>query len=122
MHDLNIYFGFDGNRLRNPPVFFDLHFNNNWLDNDFTRKLLKDIEGVEVLGTRHYIHPYFGDISPRELSGGVKALLILYNLEDGKVLIDLAEMGQNCIRYLEDILKEKSLTVSCNTLFNSLLI
>ena len=52
-----------------------------------------------------------GPISPRELSGGVKTLLLLAFDNSGKIF-NATACGDNCAKWILEIAENKDLTIS----------
>ena len=74
---LSIYLGDCENEIYNPPLYFINQYEDFWLESELAKKMIKDVDKSEVVGPHLIQSPVLGPISPRELSGGVKTLLIL---------------------------------------------
>ena len=79
---LNIYFGemtendFP-NYVYNTSVYFDNTYLDSWITDDFSKKMIKDIDKAVVLGPSTIDSKALGVIPVKQLSGGVKTLLLL---------------------------------------------
>ena len=82
---INVYFGYDTESIR-------------------------DIDHSEVVSDSCILSPVLGQIPPEKLSGGVKALIVLSQMED--VYLDLIVCGQNCERWIVEIASNKEIHVS----------
>lgn len=108
---LNIWFdGFGHNCITGPPVYFNLHKSKDWFNNDYVRKIIKDIDGVTAVKDEYMEEPILGAMSPERLSSGCKALILLYTVPD--INIYASRMGDNCAKYIIDISKEKDITIT----------
>lgn len=108
---LNIYLGDYKDEIYNPPLYFINQYEDEWLTTDLAKKMIKDVDKSEVVGPHLIQSPVLGPISPRELSGGVKTLLLLAFDESGKVF-NVTACGDNCAKWILEIAKNKDLTIS----------
>ena len=79
--------------------------------------MIKDIDKSEVIGPYLIQSPVLGPISPRELSGGIKTLLLLAFDESGKVF-NATACGDNCAKWILEIAQKKDLTISLHYSMN----
>ena len=107
---LKVYFGNYKNALLSGNSYFDTNVDESCIESNFGRKIIKEISGADVLDKNSVIHPVFGSIPTRDLAGSIKALLILmFDNEYG--VLDLASMGDNCLKYLGEIAEKKDIKV-----------
>ena len=114
---LNVYLGDYKNEIYNPPLYFINQYEDEWLETDLAKKMIKDIDKSELVGPHLIQSPVLGPISPRELSGGVKTLLLLAFDESGKVF-NATACGDNCAKWILEIAKKKDLTISLHYSMN----
>lgn len=107
---LNIYLGDCDNEIYNPPLYFINQYEDSWLNTDLAKNMIKDVDKSEVIGPHLIQSPVLGPISPRELSGGVKTLLLLAFDESGKIF-NATACGDNCAKWILEIAKNKDLTI-----------
>lgn len=107
---IKVYFGFDKDAIIDIDTFFIHSYSPDWFDDPVIREMIKDIDGSEVTSSSCIVSPVLGAIPPSKLSGGVKALICLYKLDD--VLIDLVVCGENCCKWLSYILQHKDIRVT----------
>ena len=107
---LKVFFGEDGKAHTNPDTVFENINTIGWMDDPFIRKMVEDVDRVKVLDTGHIMSPIFGAISPRDLSGGVKTLMMLYKRSE--ILFDLICCGENCGKWLLEISKMHDIEVT----------
>lgn len=91
----------------NPEAWFDNCFGEEYIEGDMERKMIKDIDKADVFSKNVVIHPLMGGISPFDLSGTVKTLIMVKNdpehIFNGSFMGDLAvpwliEIGKQCDR------------------------
>ena len=107
---LNIYLGDCDNEIYNPPVYFINQYEDSWLETDLAKKMIKDVDKSEVIGPHLIQSPVLGPISPRELSGGVKTLLLLA-FDKSEKIFNATACGDNCAKWILEIAKNKDLTI-----------
>lgn len=114
---LNVYLGDFKDEIYNPPLYFINQYEDSWLETDLAKKMIKDVDKSEVVGPYLIQSPVLGPISPRELSGGVKTLLLLAFDKSGKVF-NATACGDNCAKWILEIAKKKDLTISLHYSMN----
>lgn len=99
--DLHVYAG---------PGTFDDAFENDWFENDLVRDMIKDIDKSDIIMGRIIESPVLGTMSPYELSGGVKRLiLMMYHPE---YLYRGSGFGDNCAKWMLQIAQSRDLVVT----------
>ena len=99
---LYIYFGDREDEVYNPPAYFLNQYEDEWITSELGRAMIKDIDKSEVIGARVIDSPVLGGITPRELSGGVKTLLLMAYDKSGFVF-NASSCGDNCAKWLMKI-------------------
>lgn len=107
---LRIYFGDKENAVYNTSVFFKNRYEDNWITDAFAKEIIKDIDQSEVIDGNSISSPVLGTIPPVQLSGGVKALLLMKNLP-GKVF-NASNCGDNCAKWILKLAEEKDFTIN----------
>ena len=78
------------------------------LEDSFVKQMILDVDNTEVISKNLLISPIFGPIPPEKLSGGVKALILMY-AQDKPVWATAC--GDNCSKWIVEIAKKKNLTI-----------
>lgn len=95
--------------MNDAPAYFDNVYEDEWLEDDLVKEMFRDVDHSEVL-TPHIIEsPVLGAITPRELSGGVKVLILM--LKDDSFIYNMSNCGNNCAKWVLKIAEKKDLTV-----------
>lgn len=92
-----------------PDTYFKYNFEIAWLEDDFVKKMILDIDKSNVISSNVIESPVMGQIAPERLSGGVKALIIMYNEPD--MIVNASACGDNCAKWILEIGKIKDLTI-----------
>ncbi len=100
------------NVIFSPPTFFDNTYQEEWLDEDFTKAVLKDIDKGSFISHRAVDTEVLGVIPLREIAGGTKTL-ILMNFDDEHIF-NASACGDNCAKWILEIAKKKDLTINLN--------
>lgn len=108
---LKIYFGDMENEVYNPPVYFLNQYTDEWITSELSQKMIRDVDKSTVLSARVIDSPVLGAITPRELSGGVKTL-ILMACDDSSYIFNASSCGDNCAKWILEIAKTKDLTIT----------
>ena len=106
---LNIYLGDMENAIYHPPVYFDNTYEDEWITDELSVKMIKDIDKSEVLGENCIASPILGLISPKDISGGAKTLILIYNNPD--LIINASACGDNCAKWLLKIAENKDIYI-----------
>ncbi len=113
---LRVYFGPKDNAIYNTSVNFRNNFDKKWLLDDFAKKVIKDIDRSEVLDSYAIKSPVLGIISPEDLSGGVKALILMKNYP-GKIF-NASNCGDNCAKWILELAEKKDFTINLYHIMN----
>ncbi len=108
---LSIYFGeYKGvNYIDNPDLYFDNTYEDEWLDDPVSKKMVKDIDKSELVNSNLVISPVLGSISINRLSGGVKTLIQIAH--DKGHVYNASACGDNCSSWLLKISEQKDVLV-----------
>lgn len=108
---LKIVFGEVEHGVYHPPTYFDNQYEDHWITNPLSVEMIKDIDKSEVVGTHLIESPVLGPISTKEISGGVKTLILMAFDESGKIF-NASACGDNCVKWIVEIGKRKDLTIN----------
>lgn len=108
---LKIYLGDMENSIYHPPTYFDNRYEDEWIVADLAREMIEDIDHSIVISSYLIQSPVLGPISTRELSGGVKTLILMAFDQSDKVF-NASACGNNCAKWILEIAKRKDLTIN----------
>ena len=109
---LNIYFGNMEEAIYNPAVYFKNTYQDSWITNERSKAMIKDVDKSTVIAPRIIESPVLGAITPRELSGGVKTLILIDQVPDK--VFNASTCGDNCAHWLLKMGMEKNITINLN--------
>ena len=113
---LSIYLGDMDNAIFHPPTFFDNTYEDEWITNPLSKKMILDVDKSTVIGTHLIESPVLGPISPLQLSGGVKTLMLMAFDENNNIFN--ATCGDNCAKWVLEISNHKNLTINLRHIMN----
>ena len=106
---LRIFFGERDNRIDVPSVYFNNTYDGEWIVSDFGRNVIKDIDESEVVSANVICNKFGDTFSPKELSAGVKTLLLLKY--KNKNYYNASNCGDNCVPWIIRLGKEQDINI-----------
>lgn len=81
---------------------FNDEFQFEWIESDFARQVIADIDKSTVINGRLIDSPFLGKISPVDLAGGTKRILLarFYDFPEDTYL-SVTNCGDNCDKWLQ---------------------
>lgn len=95
--------------MTDAPSYFDNVYEDEWLEDVFVKEMIRDVDNSTVISPHIIESPILGAITPKELSGGVKVLILM--LKDDSFVYNLSNCGNNCAKWVLKIAGQKDLTV-----------
>lgn len=114
---LNIYLGNMEEAIYYPPVYFDNRYEDEWLTEELSVAMIRDVDHSEVVSAHLIESPVLGPISPKQISGGVKTLLLMAFDTSDKVF-NASACGDNCAKWILKISQTKDLTINLRHIMN----
>lgn len=108
---LSVFFGDMPGAIYNTSVYFQNQYRDDWLTKPLSKKIIRDVDKSEVIRANLIDSPFLGSISPKELSGGVKTLLLMANDKSGKVF-NASTCGDNCAKWILQLGKQGKLVIN----------
>lgn len=108
---LRIYLGKMEEAIYYPPVYFDNRYEDEWITEELSVEMIRNVDKSEVVGPHLIESPVLGPISVKEISGGVKTLILMAFDDSGNVF-NASACGDNCAKWILNIGKEKDLTIN----------
>lgn len=96
--------------IYNTAVFFKNTYQDTWITNELSRKMILDIDKSEVIDANLIKSPVLGGISPLQLSGGVKTLMLIRF--DKTHVFNASTCGDNCAKWILEIAKERKVVIN----------
>ena len=100
---LNIYLGKMDEAIYYPPTYFDNRYEDEWITKELSVEMIRDVDRSAVVSSHLIESPVLGPISVKELSGGVKTLMLMAFDDSGKVF-NASACGDNCAKWILKIM------------------
>lgn len=113
---LNVYYGDMPEAIYNPAVYFKNTYEDEWIMDDFSRQMILDVDKSVLISPRIIDSPVLGGITPRELSGGVKTLILIHRVPDK--IFNVSTCGDNCAKWILKMGEERDITINLRHLMD----
>ena len=107
---LNIFFGDMPEAINNTAVYFKNVYEDNWITDSFSRKMILDVDKSTVLEQAVIDSPVMGKIPPTSLSGGVKTLILMKH--EPEKIFNASTCGDNCAKWILEMAKVQDFTIN----------
>ncbi len=94
----------------NTDMYFNNTYDREWLNNELTKKMIKDIDKSEIIDSFAIKSPVFGIMPIEKLSGGVKTLILIYN--NPAMVFNASTCGDNCAKWIKKFAEEKDFVIN----------
>ena len=108
---LNVYLGKMEEAVYYPPVYFDNRYEDEWIIDKRSIEIIRDVDKSDVVSAHLIESPVLGPISPKELSGGVKTILLMLFDDTGRIF-NASACGDNCAKWILKIAESKDLIIN----------
>ena len=96
--------------MKDAPSYFDNVYEDEWIEDSFVKEMIQDVDHCTVISSHVIDSPILGAITPRELSGGVKVLILM--LKDDSFIYNMSNCGDNCAKWILKIAENKDITIN----------
>ena len=87
---LTIVYGEVDEAISDPDTYFNHTYSKKWFDDSFVKEMIRAVDKSEVLSSHAIESPILGIIPTSKLSGGVKALILVYKRSEER------RVGKEC--------------------------
>lgn len=113
---LKIYFGSHKDEIYNTDLYYSNQYDKMWVMDDFAKRIIADIDDSEVVAPDMIKNNIFGMFDSKNLSAGVKTLLLIYN--NPKLICNISNCGDNCAKYILEMAENRDITVCLHHLMD----
>lgn len=115
---LKVFFGKrdSANYIYNTSLYFNNVYKNEWIISEIGKKIIKEIDKSDVISSNVIDSPILGPITPLQVSGGTKTLLLVYF--DRKKVFNASTCGNNCAKYFLEFAKDEDITINLRHLMD----
>ncbi len=115
---LNIYFGDMPEAIYNTAVFFQNTYKDSWIASPLAAEMIADVDRSRVVTPQIIESPVLGMITPLQLSGGVKTLLLIANDKSGKHVFNASTCGDNCAKWILRLAQSRKVVINLRHLMD----
>ncbi len=109
---LKIFFGEMDNVLHNVDTYFNNQYQYSWLEDDFVKALIKDVDKSVVESPECIMSPVLRQIPPTRISGGAKAVILMKYVPER--VINASNCGDNCAKWILKLGNERDIIINLN--------
>lgn len=113
---LSIYFGEMPDAIYNTAVYFKNSYQDKWITAPLAVEMIKDVDRSDVVSASLIESPVLGAITPIQLSGGVKTLLLIAN--DKEHIFNASTCGDNCAKWILQIAQKRKVVINLRHLMD----
>lgn len=113
---LHIFLGDMPDAIFNTAVYFKNVYDDAWITDPFDKKMISDIDKSTVIDSGVIDSPILGKIPPERLSGGVKTLMLIYNMPEQ--VFNASACGDNCAKWLLKMTEQADRTINLHHLMD----
>lgn len=113
---LNIFFGNMDEAIYDTNTYFMNRYQDSWITKDLSKKMILDVDKSNVVSETLIESPVLGAISPRDLSGGVKTLMLM--AYDKSHVYNASTCGDNCAKWILEIAQDRKLLINLRHLMD----
>lgn len=113
---LYIYYGPMEEAIYNTDVYFRNTYEDSWITDPLSRAMIADVDSSTVISSGIIESPVLGKISPLQLSGGVKTLILVSQVPDK--VFNASTCGDNCAKWFLKMAETKDITINLRHLMD----
>lgn len=113
---LHIYYGSMEEAIYNTDVYFRNTYEDSWITDPLSRAMIADVDSSTVISSGIIESPVLGKISPLQLSGGVKTLILVSQVPDK--VFNASTCGDNCAKWFLKMAETKDITINLRHLMD----
>lgn len=107
---LSIYFGDMPEAIYNTAVYFKNTYRDAWITNEESIRMIKDVDRSDVISANAIQSPVLGTITPLQLSGGVKTLMLIKF--DHSHVFNASTCGDNCAEWILRMAAKRKIVIN----------
>ncbi len=107
---LTVHAGISDDTIDYIDSYFKNNYEDEWLDDELVKEMVLDIDNSVIESPHKISSPVLGDITPLDLSTGVKALILMYKEPENEFWATAC--GDNCAKWIKKFGNEMDITIS----------
>ena len=107
---LSIYYGDMPEAIYDTATYFRNVYKPSWITSPLAVEMIKDVDKSKVVSGSVIESPYLGSITPNDLSGGVKTLILID--KDRKHIFNASTCGDNCALWILKMAEKRKVVIN----------
>lgn len=107
---LNVYFGDMPEAIYDTATYFKNTYLDSWITNPDSVQMIRDIDKSSVISSGLIESPVLGNITPLQLSGGVKTLMLIRFDHDH--VFNASTCGDNCAQWILKLASKRKVVIN----------
>lgn len=113
---LSIFYGDMKEAVYNTSVYFKNMYEEDWITESMAKDMIQDVDQSTVLENGVIDSPVMGKISPLNISGGVKTLILIRNMPEK--VFNASTCGDNCAKWILKMAEDTDITINLRHLMD----
>ena len=110
IHMLSIFYGDMPEAIYDTATYFRNAYRPTWITAPLSVEMIKDVDKSKVLNDHTIDSPYLGLITPEDLSGGVKTLILIE--KDRNHIFNASKCGDNCAKWILKMGEQRKVVIN----------
>ncbi|MDY6305149.1 MAG: DUF4869 domain-containing protein [Oribacterium sp.] len=113
---LSIYYGDMPEAIYDTATYFRNVYKPSWITSPLAVEMIKDVDKSKVVSGSVIESPYLGSITPNDLSGGVKTLILID--KDRNHIFNASTCGDNCAQWILKMAEKRKVVINLRHLMD----
>lgn len=113
---LSIYYGDMPEAIYDTATYFRNVYKPSWITSSLSMEMIQDVDQSTVVSGNVIDSPYLGMITPEQLSGGVKTLILID--KDRNHIFNASTCGDNCAKWILKMAEKRKVVINLRHLMD----
>lgn len=113
---LSIYYGEMPEAIFDTATYFRNVYKPSWITSSLSVEMIQDVDKSKVISGSVIDSPYLGMITPEQLSGGVKTLILIE--KDHNHIFNASTCGDNCAKWILKMAENRKVVINLRHLMD----
>lgn len=113
---LSIYYGEMPEAIYDTATYFRNVYKPSWITSSLSMEMIQDVDQSTVVSGNVIDSPYLGMITPEQLSGGVKTLILID--KDRNHIFNASTCGDNCAKWILKMAEKRKVVINLRHLMD----
>lgn len=113
---LSIFYGEMPDAIFDTATYFRNVYKPAWITSPLSMEMIQDVDKSKVVNGNVIDSPFLGMITPEQLSGGVKTLILIE--KDRKHIFNASTCGDNCAKWILKMAETRKVVINLRHLMD----